>query len=703
MPLRINQLRCHRQTNFTEKCRVEAVNAVNERRFAIAGSGRAIHRNGFLFWVVLHWCTVGCEATKSLAAEDSAHGITHIWANTGEDKVPREDLRATQNVAATLNSIWDGGKIHLFSARNETVAFNLVLEAGASKASEVTVSFDLLTGPEGAQISGRSAQPDADLFNYIGRDIELFYIRYLSIKGISKLAYDHYDERHIPQRLRRPYDANGYGHGTWEDRPDHDKSYPDIAVPLELHHTFEIPANSNQSVWVDIYIPPDSRPGLYKGRVAIMQQGQQTHQIPVELEVLAFSLLDLPSARTMMFFSKENVNQRYLHERYPRDIKDPQLIQKSQDIVDRHFQMAHRHKISLIDGYLPVSEVAAEWTDRLSGQLFTAARGYRGVGQGVGNNVYSIGTYGSWPRSDTIKTSIQRESDAWVGWFDDQKFKTPTDYFLFLIDESIDFPQIEKWSQWVKQNPGVGSRLPTMATVSAPQSLQHAPTLVIPTSTMTVGKTQAWVNAVRHYQQSPDHRFFMYNGYRPASGTLTTEDDGIALRELAWGQYKMKVERWFIWESTYYKNFQGGLGETNLFEQAQTFGGRNDRDPVMGETGWNYNNGDGVLFYPGTDKVFPKESYDLPGPIASLRLKHWRRGLQDCDYLKLAAALDPQRVDDIVRRMVPKILWEYGIDSEDDPTWVRTDISWSTNPDVWEAARRELAEIILKESAQGEP
>lgn len=699
MPLTINQKRYRRQAKSAEK---HSIAVVISRQIAIAVNTKSV-RLYLLLLALLHACDFIYVTNIALAAVDSPEGITRVWANTGEDKVPREDLRAARNVDLTRNSIWNGKRIRLFSARNETIAFNLVLEAESSKASEIRIKFDLLEGPRGAQITGRSAIPGADLFNYLGRDIELFYVRYLSIKGISKLAYDHYDERHIPQRLRRPYDANGYGRGTWENRPDHDKSYPDIAVPLELHHPFEIPAKSTQSIWADIYVPPDALPGLYEGQVTISEHGRQTYQIPVQVEVMDFSLPDLPSARTMMFFSKENVNQRYLHERYPRDLKNPKLIEESQSILDRHFQMAHRHKISLIDGYLPASEVAAEWTDRLSGELFTAEHGYRGVGENVGNNVYSIGTYGSWPRSDATEASLQKESAAWVRWFDDQKFETPTDYFLFLIDESTDFPQIEKWSQWVKQSPDVGSRLATMATVSAPLSLKNAPSLVIPTSTMTVGKTQDWVNAVRHYQQSPNHRYFMYNGYRPASGTLTTEDDGIALRELAWGQYKMKVERWFIWESTYYNNFQGGLGETDLFESAQTFGGKSDRDPVMGETGWNYNNGDGVLFYPGTDKIFPKESYDLPGPIASLRIKHWRRGLQDCDYLTLAAAIDPQRVDDIVHLMVPKILWEYGIDNEDDPTWVRTDISWSTDPDDWEAARRELAEIILKDSARDEP
>jgi hypothetical protein len=37
------------------------------------------------------------------------------------------------------------------------------------------------------------------------------------------------------------------------------------------------------------------------------------------------------------------------------------------------------------------------WVGRLSGELFTSSRGYDGVGVGVGNNIYSIGTYGSWP------------------------------------------------------------------------------------------------------------------------------------------------------------------------------------------------------------------------------------------------------------------------------------------------------------------
>jgi hypothetical protein len=647
-------------------------------------------------------CTAGNSAPVDLLKGTPESHISHIWANTGEDKVTQDELRAQRDPQSTINSVWDGRQVTLFGARNETVACNLILEAVGQDAIEVSATLESLQGSGDAMLTTRPASPDADLFNFVGRNIELFYVRYLPIKGISLLAYDHYDERHIPQRLRRPFEADGRGYGKWQDRPDHDKFYPDIAVPLELHPSFTIQADRNQSLWVDITIPRNQPPGTYRGTLVLRERGEVTWRVPIVLEVPDFALPDLPTARTMLCFSKENVARRYLGVQYPEDAPDADLIQRFRTLQDRHFQLAHRHRISPIDGYIPVAQMDAAWRDRLSGALFTPERGYSGPGEGVGNNVYSIGTYGNWPWKEAGEAEMHRNSDAWVRWFESQKFQTPTAYFLYLIDESSDFPQIEQWSQWVDSNPGPGRRLQTLATVPAPKVREQAPSLDLPTSTFTVGVSEDWQRAVEHYRQTPGKRLWMYNGYRPASGTLLTEDDGVALREVAWGQYKMQIERWFVWESTYYNNFQGGQGETNVFQQAHTFGGRGRVDEVFGETGWNYNNGDGVLFYPGTDTVFPAESYGLPGPIASLRLKHWRRGLQDVEYLTLAAAVDSAKVAKIVNKMVPRILWELGVDDPNDPTWVRTDISWSTNPDDWEAARRQLADIVQRHSQKGE-
>jgi len=624
-----------------------------------------------------------------------------VWANEGGDKVMRDELRATNDPSAVLNSVWDGTTISLFGARNEVVAFNLVFEAPTTDATNVNVSLTSLTGPGGVSITTTPATGDG-VFNYVGRNIELFYVRYLEIKGLSTdLFYDSYDERHIPERCRRPHDADGNPNpGTgWEDRSCHNKLHPDIAVPLELYSPFTIAAGTNQSIWGDIYIPRTVPAGDYTGTVEVTENGTPTWQIPISLRVRDFTLPDLPNARTMLYFSSENINDRYLGEAYPE--RGTAVYTQSLELANSHFQLAHRHKISLIDEeYIEVEQMGETWTNRLSGELFTAARGYDGVGVGVGNNVYSIGTYGDWPWQGGTQADMWTNTDAWVEWFDSQAFATPTNYFLYLIDESDDYPQIEQWAVWINSNPGAGQRLMSMATIDLPTAAANTPALDIPTSWMTVGITDEWQSAADSYKAAPDKRLYLYNSNRPATGSFATEDDGVALRVLAWAQYKKGIDRWFYWEATYYNNYQGNTGQTNVFRQAHTFGDFDQVDSVLGETGWNYVNGDGVLFYPGTDTRYPADSYGVQGPFASLRLKHWRRGIQDVDYLTLAEAISPTRTAEIVNAMIPQVLWEYGVSDPKDPTWVLTDISWSIDPDVWEAARAQLADIIESVSPQ---
>ena len=630
--------------------------------------------------------------------------IAQVWANEGGDKVTRNELRAVNDPNAALNSVWDEMGISLFGARNEVVSFNLVLEAPTTDATGVNVTLTELTGPDGASITTRPAtarlsspKSGDDVFNYVGRNIELFYVRYLEIKGLSTdlfyAGYD-YDERHIPERCRRDYDAEGEGTGRWEDRPCHNKFYPEVAVPLELHSPFTILAGTNQSIWGDIYIPKTAPAGIYTGIMTITEDGLLTRQIPISLRVRDFALPDLPNARTMLYLSPENINDRYLGEDNAYPEPGTPVYNQSLELADRHFQLAHRHKISLIDDYIEIEHMDDAWTSRLSGELFTAARGYDGVGVGVGNNVYAIGTYGSWLWQEGAQEDMWANTNAWVNWFDAQDFATLTGYFLYLIDESDDYPQIEGWAGWMNDNPGPGQRLMSMATIGLPTAQDETPSLDVPTSGYSAGLTDIWQNAADSYAASPDKRFYLYNSNRPGSGSFAIEDEGVALRELAWGQYKMGVDRWFYWESTYYNNYQGNTGQTNAFQQAHTFGDFDEVDEVLGETGWNYLNGDGVLFYPGSDTRFPEDSYGVMGPFASLRLKHWRRGIQDADYLTLAAEIDAERTAEIVSEIVPNVLWEVGASDPEDPTWVLTDISWSTDPDVWEAARAELADII---------
>lgn len=609
--------------------------------------------------------------------------LCSVWANDGGDKITRDEDRGSKSATAVLNSVWNGEKISLFGAKNEVVNFNTILES-TTGASSVAVSFDKLVGPNGAEI--KSVAPTStsgtNLFNWTNRDIESFYIRYLPIKGLSRLSYELYDERHIPKRFRRPNSTGG-----WTNRPDADKYYPEIAVPLELKPTFTIAAGDNQSIWTDIYIPKDKPSGIYKGNLIVSEAGKPTKTVPVELSVKNFTLPDEPSSKTMVFMGHGNINERYLGVKWPNDNT------ASIKIRDQFFKLAHRHKISLIDDdQTSGDQPSAEWKARLTGSLFTAANGYKGPGESKGNGVYSIGTYGSWGWKDEGEAGMRKHTDSWANWFATNA--PATEYFLYLIDESDDYATIQKWSKWINDNPGAGKAVKSFATISLPAAVANTPDLDIPASWITVGDTQKWNNALSTLKSKAGKKFYTYNGKRPANGSFATEDDGVALRELAWAQYKKGVDRWFFWESTYWDNFQGGTGLTNVFKQAHTFGGNGTTDSVIGQTGWNYSNGDGVLFYPGTDKVFTSDSYGIGGPIASIRLKEWRRGIQDIDYVNLAYKKNPTATMAIVNKMVLKALWDYGVDDPYDPSWVKTDISWSTNPDDWEAARKALAAII---------
>ena len=145
-------------------------------------------------------CAVDTSGTSA------ATSISAVWANEGGDNVTQDELRATGHATAVVNGVWDGLCIRTFGAKNEVVSFNVVLEAATSKAAKVSVRLGDLTGPGGAVI--RSAPRTTDkLFDWTTTEAELFYVRYLQIKGLSQQAYGTlatWQEATFPQRAQCP-------------------------------------------------------------------------------------------------------------------------------------------------------------------------------------------------------------------------------------------------------------------------------------------------------------------------------------------------------------------------------------------------------------------------------------------------------------------------------------------------------------------
>jgi len=83
-------------------------------------------------------------------------------------------------------------------------------------------------------------------------------------------------------------------------------------------------------------------------------------------------------------------------------------------------------------------------------------------------------------------------------------------------------------------------------------------------------------------------------------------------------------------------------------------------------------NGEGSLFYPG-------DKGGIEGPVASIRLKNLRDGMEDYEYFRLSGNLSGNRI-------------VYGIVRTAVPSWG----DWDANPYHILELRRQLAQEILK-------
>lgn len=643
-----------------------------------------------------------------LLASPSQAALTKFWVSNGGWKVAQDDLPPS-----TTNYNWNHTTASTFGGNNETVS--LVLFIGndtASNVSEVSVTISSFTGtdPDGIVSVEVSSMNVWDMNN---RPVTQYIARYLPIQGMSKLAYEeYYDQYHAPERLRRGCTPNGAGCSPnagsyWSDRPDHDKYYPEILEPYEnvKVSSFTVYASSSQAVWFDIYIDPTLQAGNYNATITVKEGVTVSTQIPVALHVYNYALPDTPTFPFMAVVGSADVYQRHYNERFPaNEQNDPYYTTRK-----RYLQMLHAHSMVPIGGDR-VSSDSPYPIDvaRLNGSLYAATTGYYGRGQDTGDKVYSIGTYGAWhtPWGTDNATTFCGHVAAWQEYFRDN-FPTVRS-FVYLHDETLDSGNVEKWAQWMSTATACqtsGYKANSFLTYSWPSIQTNAPHVNMPATWTWQGASSAtWEAAHTHFDQGltpGTTTCWAYNGHRPESGSLATDDDGVAPMAIVWAAFRKGVRGWFEWETTYYYDFQSGRGQNDLWNNALTFGGYASDDQYLGRTGWNYTNGDGVLMYPGTDRINTASSRGVNAPYPSWRLKMIRRGVQDHDLLAMGSEVDSATVSSMADSMIPKALWEFQCDDLEDCTYFLGIQSWSNDPDVWEDARNDLALLLDGTGATG--
>ncbi len=448
--------------------------------------------------------------------------------------------------------------------------------------------------------------------------------------------------------------------------PKDKKHFGEVLVPLEEGKEFPIPWDTNkvsgqksQTVFVDIWVPAKTWPGMYKSELTVTQGGKKVADLPLQVRVARVALDDtFHIAADMNTYSSPARAMGVCNS----DAKAFMAAER------KYYRLAHAHRMTL--AVLPYSQSGSiawrgapkisgsgakckvsdwsDWDERygplLDGSAFTFKNGY--VGPGAGRplrNIY-LPLHENWP-------------SALAGGKNFKPWPPPRDYQK-MLEWTADLPPVEK-----SLSPDVST-----AWVSVLQDFKRH----LGAKGWTKTKYQIYLN---------NKFYFRRNNGRGISLWLLDEpmapDDFLALRHFGRMtkqavllssptavEFRLDISR-----PTHQRDWLDGLVDLNvcagqLYSQRRLIA---RRKRVLGEEYWNYRmpksfgaNNTGWAVWPvrslcwgaggtvpwqtiasdgdlqkadATALMYPGRKFGLNEPLASIRMKAWRQGLQDAELL----------------------------------------------------------------------
>jgi len=574
----------------------------------------------------------------------AAASVRVIWAVNDGEKIERDDLDNSNKAA---NSAWDGHKVKIFGARNEIIAFQLIVETDDKGVAALSVAL-----PELRRAGGPGAikylAPQLDPTLYRERPIQIFSVNYMNVALPSRAEWVY--QQGSPAA---PKDPTGW-------KPV--QLIPENARAGRGGFPLKVSASSNQAVWIEIYTSRNLPAGVYKGTIAVTADGQR-RTLPIELELFDFTLPDQNSMDAMIYYES----------------LQPKLYQ-GRDLDAEYHRFAHRQRIELVQAYDKAAVEAAR--SRFDGTAFSRAHGYEGPGESIGNKIIPRTFYGPGKIFDE-RASAWHEADSWITFLHENFPLAIT--FLYLPDEPgrSQYNYIRQLANNVHSNPGPGKALPTFVTKHYVKELD--------------GAIDIWDTGPLGYdieraaqERQRGHKYWIYNGGRPAAGAIVIDAPATDPRATVWACFKHGVDNYFYWHGVHWQHNRQKVGERkqNVWANPITFDNRGQPNKPIADQG--YINGDGVLIYPGEDKLHPEEDRGIAGPISTIQLANLRRGLQDHQYLTLARSLKLESlINEVLQSVVPRVFSQSG-----------PGIGFSETGNDYERARYKLAQAIAKRSAK---
>ncbi|MFN7995732.1 MAG: DUF4091 domain-containing protein [Bryobacteraceae bacterium] len=612
--------------------------------------------------------TILCALISGAPLLSAAEGM-RVWAVTDSvrvDPVASKPFEENQGLFPDgirpgykhSNVIWDESarRVTLKAARNETVAFQIVIERTGDTLTNVRLKPAEFKGASGAAIPLNN--------------LDVFREWYVHITNPSKTEYT--------------LGAGWYADGLLPCLRWKGNLYPHTYVmPFDLPD----PLNNigkeqkSQAMWVEVYVPnlrQAAPPGKYSAPFTISSdQGQA--ELSVDLQVWDFAL---PEESHL----KPNIHC------------DTEINTFPEELELQYYQVMRRHRISMYPlGYAPElkvsgTQVQIDWrkydarlAKYLDGSAFTEKYGYRGPGYGVPveylvlpfdaypMNLYKQARaiqlsgkefkfYAPWPVSMPREGPTPEYREIWKNafrayqkHFDEHPAwnKTRLLVYFLSLDEAYDdvardrmlyFGELLKEAHTPRLEYRVDGWYPKETMVRLQKILNVA--------ILGLGGWEpATVDEIKTHGVDP---WFYTDASR-------IDGDGLQCRALSWLAWKLHAGSWTLWELDF--------NSLRAWQYPQTY-----------ET----QNGSGMLVYRG-------ETMGLDGPAASMRLKGLRRGSQDYEYfwlLSKTGSKGRELADESVKTLL------HG--SIDEKTSLGAPGTWLHDPDEWERVRLKIGDAIAK-------
>jgi Glycoside hydrolase 123, catalytic domain len=407
--------------------------------------------------------------------------------------------------------------------------------------------------------------------------------------------------------------------GPWPDGlvPDVDE----VVGEQRNAFPFDVPSGESHAVWAEVFVPPGTPSGTYSGQVQVTwDSGSAT--VPVTLTVWSFTLPSVSSLRSAFFLNYGAIPAEH-------HVSGDAFYR----LRARYGAFALDHRISLAnqdDGmWTDLSHLDAYYGPLLSGGAPT---------QLGGAELTSIEYIGGLTDTSWLSTWAQHgQQNGWLGRA-----------VQYTCDEP---PQTCSWSDIpARASAAHASNLRTLVTTSIQQADANGVTSSVdilvpvvnylddkPGNSQFSGPQRAAYDdflaggsnrEVWAYQSCMSHGCGGTNDYFTGWPSYMIDASAIRNRAMEWISFTNRL-----------------TGE--LYYQTGLAYGSN---PWVNQ--WFFSgNGDGTLFYPGTPAQIGGTT-DIP--VASIRLKMIREGMEDFEYLKLLSDVgDPGLAQQIASNLFP--------------------------------------------------